>query len=991
MALPKRPTQSVGDAEARLPLLPATINISSNSPRSRSLSPSPTRSRVVVPSDLAMRERFHKLLIALTAGVVLLLAIDAFWMSSPQPSSTGITPEAFAASIEQCAKNSKASLTRDDVFLTGGAPSDRVNGNPRHAVLSSFNKSSTPLLLQHATVYDGLGGKLQNTDVALGYGVILRIGTVLTVKDVVDAGNAHWDKISKQRGPAVSQRSTGKFTIDEVEVIDVQGRVVSPGLVDMHSHATVESIPGFWGDGDGNEMAGGPTNPQLRVLDAINPLDKAIELIAFGGVTTSLVIPGSGTLMGGEGMAIKMIKTSSNSAEDLMLNRGMNENGEDGKIWRYMKMACGENPKRYFSSRGMMPGSRMGSAWMFRKRLEDARNTLRRQEDWCETALSLESQLKSRAHQFIADRYPDNLADDSLVALMRRDVRLQVHCYQVNDIEMMIRNKHEFDIPITAFHHATEAHLLADKLAFENISASIFADHSLYKREGYKHSVRASQIINQAGAKVAFKSDHPVLNAQHLIYEAQKAAHYGLDEAVAFAAVTSVPAERIGAGWRIGRIQEGFDADVVVWDRPPLQLGAHPLRVIIDGYTVKSLPITLAPPQPLVPSPPISPVLDFPSTQLPSYTVSNISGIYNQENQILKGKITVENGIISCIGEKCPSKGVLFNLNGGVVIPGLIGASLPLGLEEISAEEITRDGDAGTDDALDGFVHFKDGLRVGGGSKLLEYAWRSGVLTGVAASGGGVVQGVSVAFRTAAERYNDAILKADVALHVAIGNNAKESFAKSISSQLAHLRSLLTSPKPDTPFADVVAGKIPVVVTVHDPSDISKLLVLVSTAAPKARLVLAGASGAWAVADEIARANVPVLLLPPRCQQESWEQRWCKPYGNGGPSVYETLKSAGVKVAFTVREPDQVRSLLFEAGWGTVGDGSNGKLVDTTDAVGVVTWRVADALGLGDDFGRVLVGKRACFVGLDGGPVGFGYKIQILGDGPYVTTQPVQD
>ncbi|KAJ3278831.1 hypothetical protein HDU79_001165, partial [Rhizoclosmatium sp. JEL0117] len=546
---------------------------------------------------------------------------------------------------------------------------------------------------------------------------------------------------------------------------------------------------------------------------------------------------------------------------------------------------------------------------------------------------------------------------------------------------------HEFDFPIIAFHHATEAYMLADKLATENISVPLFSDFSLFKREGYKHSVRAPEVLASAGVKVAFKSDHPVFNAQHLIYEAQKAAHYGFDEDLAFAAVTSVPAERIGAGWRIGSLQEGFDADVV---------GAYPLRVIIDGYTTLKHPlVTSQPPTPLPRTPAVSPLLDFPQTQLPAYTVSNISGIYTQENQILKGFITVENGIVTCIGLKCSPKGYLFNLNGGVVIPGLIGASIPLGLEEISVEESTSDGEAGTQDALDGFVYAKDGLRVGGGGKLLEYAWKSGVLTGVVeGKGAGFAQGVSVAFRTAAERYSDAVLKSDVAFHITIGNDAKEGYAKSIASQFAHLRKLLstTPASPDSPFTDVLAGKIPLVVTTHDPNDISKLITLVSTTAPKVRLVVYGATGAYLVADELAKAGVPVILQTPRCQQRSWELHWCKPYGTTRPSVYEILKGAGVKVAFTASTwPDQVRSLLFEAGWGTVGEGIGDGKVDAEDAVGVVTWRLADAFGLEETgLGRVLVGKRASFIGLDGGPVGFGYKIQVVGDGAFVTTQPIQ-
>ncbi|ORY37667.1 hypothetical protein BCR33DRAFT_721390 [Rhizoclosmatium globosum] len=982
------------DAEARLPLLPPTTPGTAREPSS-----SPTRrsSRAGVyepkPSSVVIREQFHKLLVALTALIVLLLALDAFWNSSPSPLGSGITAAAFEEGLRTCAATAAQRRDWDRVFLEGGKPpsNSRPNGNPRHAVLSALNGSSTPLLIQHATLWDGLGNRLQNTDIALAHGIIVKIGAGLTPGDVVNAANAHANKLAKSlRGPKVAFISA-----QDVEVVDVQGRVVSPGLVDMHSHSGIGSLPGFWGDEDGNEMAGGPTNPYLRAQDAINPLDKAIELIASGGVTTSLIIPGSGTLMGGEGLAIKNFKSASNSVNDLALNSGMSLDGEDGKLWRWMKMACGENPKRAFGGQGKFPGSRMGNAWAMRAQFEKARSTLRAQDDWCETAESLKSQFKNKASQYVASRYPDTLSDESLVALMRRDIRLQVHCYQTNDIDMMIRNKHEFDFPIIAFHHATEAYMLADKLAAENISAAIFADHSLYKREGYKHSVRGPQVLAAAGAKFAFKSDHPVLNAQHLIYEAQKAVHYGLDEDLAFAAVTSVPAERLGAGWRIGSLQEGFDADVVVWDRPPLQQGAHPLRVIIDGYTTLKHPlVTSQPPTPLPRTPAVSPILDFPQTQLPAYTVSNISGIYTQENQILKGLITVENGIVTCIGLKCTPKGYLLNLNGGVVIPGLIGAAIPLGLEEISAEESTSDGEAGTQDALDGFVHAKDGLRVGGGGKLLEYAWKSGVLTGVVAGkGAGFAQGVSVAFRTAAERYSDAVLKSDVALHITIGNNAKEGYAKSISSQFAHLRKLLTTPpaSPDSPFTDVLAGKIPLVVTTHDPNDISKLITLVSTTAPKVRLVLHGATGAYLVADELAKAGVPVILQPPRCQQESWELRWCKPYGTTRPSVYEILKGAGVKVGFTVREPDQVRSLLFEAGWGTVGEGIGDGKVDAEDAVGVVTWRLADAFGLEETgLGRVLVGKRASFIGLDGGPVGFGYKIQVVGDGALVTTQPVQ-
>ncbi|KAJ3028160.1 UNVERIFIED_CONTAM: hypothetical protein HDU68_002353 [Siphonaria sp. JEL0065] len=851
------------------------------------------------------------------------------------------------------------------------------------------------MLIQHATLWDGVGERIEDVDVATAYGLIVKIGKGLTTNDVIKKANALSDGASSY-----------SFLESDVVVWDVEGRVVSPGIVDMHSHVGTQSVPGFDAEQDTNEGEGGPLVPQLRILDAFNTLDPAISFILSGGVTTSLVIPGSGPLMGGEGVAIKMVSAASTSNNSIspsvdafLLFKGVKDgNGKEGKelneeegeekLWRWMKMACGENPKG--GEWGEMPGSRMGSGWLVRERLESARALLRDQDDWCANAKALQSRYGSTAHLHVEYRYPNDLKHESLVALLRGQVKLQVHCYQVNDIDMMLRNQDEFGFDIAAFHHATEAHLLSDKLAAANISVALFADHSLYKREAYKHSVLAGQILSKAGVKIAYKSDHPVTNAQNLIYEAQKAVHYGLDPDIAFQAVTSVPAEKIGVGHRIGRVAEGFDADLVVWDRPPLQLGAHPLRIIIDGRPVFELPWVLSPPQPAPPTPQITPTLDQ-TTTLDSYTITNISKIYASETVLESDTITIENGIVSCIGPKCSKKGFVFNLNQGVVIPAFIAAAVPVGLQEIGQEDSTWDGIAGSEDAIEGYVYAKDGLRVGGGSKLQEYAWKSGVLTAISVPrGGGFVVGVSTAFRTGAELYRDAILVPDVGLHINLGHSAKESYAKSISAQFARLRSLLASPPPTSPFTQVLLGKLPLIVTVHDPNDISKLLNITSAYQPTLKLIIAGATGAWAVANEIAKAKAIVLLNPPRCQSYSWEQRWCKRVGDGGPSHYEILKGAGVSVLVSVKEADQVRSLWMEAGWATVGDSNGGKL-DVLDAIGSVTWRVADAFGLGSGTGRVIVGERASFVGFNGGPVGFGFHVQVLGDGKDVTTLPKQD
>jgi imidazolonepropionase-like amidohydrolase len=212
-------------------------------------------------------------------------------------------------------------------------------------------------------------------------------------------------------------------------------------------------------------------------------------------------------------------------------------------------------------------------------------------------------------------------------------------------------------------------------------------------------------------------------------------------------------------------------------------------------------------------------------------------------------------------------------------------------------------------------------------------------------------------------------------------------FAGSVSSQIGHLRQLLTT-STSGPFHDAATGKIPLVVAAFDASDISKVLRL-KAANPSLRLVLLGATGSWEVANDIAKAKVPVLLLPFRCVPAIWEMRSCR-VPSVSPTTFEILKKAGVDVLISVASDDQVRSLLWEAGW-AFADGDLG-IVSVGDALGSVTWNVAKAFGLSESgAGRILVGKRANIVGLNGGPFGYEYTVQVLADGAEVTTRPIHD
>ncbi|KAJ3224410.1 hypothetical protein HDU81_008568 [Chytriomyces hyalinus] len=931
------------------------------------------------------RSTWTEYFILVTALLTLAVSVDTFWLSrvpsSPPTGAVGISQDAFSRGLRACAARggppSNVYPSQQERVSASGPPSRR---NRRHSSRFNTTDSSLVTLIVNAFLWDG-EKRVPDTCIVAGYGVILAVSQEsISLNQALDLANEY-----------ANFHSLPVIEASQVEVIDVQGRVVSPGLVDMHSHAGVSSAPGFEGETDVNEESiEAILGAQLRVRDAFNANDPFIPIIASGGVTTSLILPGSANLMGGEGIAIKMLSSSSKSlgVDEMNLNFGMN--GDDEPKWRYLKMACGENPK----SGDGFPGSRLGASWLYRQRLEEARSTLYKQNDWCDAADRLSLQFKGRAHFHLSERYPEPLKDESLVALLRGKALLQIHCYQSNDMEMMLRNKHEFGFNISAFHHATEAYLVAQRLASENVAAALFADHSIYKREAYLHSVNAGQILHQAGVKIAYKSDHPITSAQDLIFEAQKAVHYGLDPDVAFAAVTSAPADLIGAGWRIGRVKEGYDADLVIWDRPPLQLGARPIRVFIDGFTAVSLPTVLQPPAPTEPVPSVTPKLTE-TTSLESFSITNIGLLYANETSILRDtRLVVESGIVTCMGQSCQIRGEVFDLKGGVVIPGLIASGVSIGLREISSEQSTNDGQSSSQDVLDGVVRAKDGLRVGGSSKALQFAFRSGVLTAISVPDGeGMLDGISVTFRTGAESYTRAIVQSDTALHVNIGDSAKGPFAQSISTQFGRLRSLLGSPPERSPFGNVVNGNMPLVVTSHDPSDITKLVYLVKETAPKARLVIRGASGAWAVAGLLAQFKIPVVLSPSRCKPFGWEKQWCRSVDHQGPTAYEILKRAGVDVAISNDQTDASRSLLFEAGWATVASSTSGGKVDSADAVGSVTWKVADMFGLepNSGVGRISVGSRALIVGLDGGPIGFGYQVQMLADGEFVTTNPKQE
>ncbi|BAE60350.1 unnamed protein product [Aspergillus oryzae RIB40] len=298
--------------------------------------------------------------------------------------------------------------------------------------------------------------------------------------------NHRWNPVSGHKGDIVIQNATlfdgeltrnGTFNIhfssgvirsvspthldhpipEGTHIINVHGRFITPGLVDMHSHHLLLPFPQLPATDDVNERPLlGPITPFVRAIDGFKPHDPTIKIIASGGVTSSLVLPGSANIVGGEAYMVKNLPLSGAAGEpvveELLLEYGLPENNRQ----RYLKMACGENPKRVYGN------TRLGLTWLLRKQLEEARDLHERQSAWCRVAFDVEETSFAKTHHvktFIRNhgKRPDSFELETLVALIRGELNVNVHCYEPEDFERMLSVLHEFGVHPQAFHHALEA------------------------------------------------------------------------------------------------------------------------------------------------------------------------------------------------------------------------------------------------------------------------------------------------------------------------------------------------------------------------------------------------------------------------------------------------------------------------------------------------------------------------------------------------------
>lgn len=379
------------------------------------------------------------------------------------------------------------------------------------------------LLIRNGTIITITKGILENTDVLVRDGKIAQVG----------------QNISAPAG---------------FRVIDATGLYVMPGIIDAHSHIAIDAI---------NEGTN-PVTAEVSMADALNPFDIHIYRALAGGVTTIHVLHGSSNPIGGQCQVIKLRYGTVDPADLVM----------EGAP-RTIKFALGENPTRvHGTSHNIIPRTRMGIEFVIREALSDAQDYM---EKW-------ETYNKNKTKKGFQGAPPEySLRLETLAEVLRGNIVIHCHSYRSDEIYMLLKVCKDFGIKRIVFQHANEGFKIAPELAAFGAMASVFADWWGYKFEVYYSTAYNAAILTRNGVLTSINSDDPD-EMCHLYHEAAKTQKYGgLSDNEALSMITINPARQLGVDNRVGSIETGKDADIAIFNGPPLSIYAIPVFTIVDG------------------------------------------------------------------------------------------------------------------------------------------------------------------------------------------------------------------------------------------------------------------------------------------------------------------------------------------------------------------------------------------------------------------------
>jgi imidazolonepropionase-like amidohydrolase len=375
------------------------------------------------------------------------------------------------------------------------------------------------LAITNAKIFDGTGKKYQNANLLIQDGKIQRIGENLEIGE-------------------------------ENTVIDAAGKIVTPGLIDVHTHLGVHE-EGVGKEGqDFNETSAAAT-AQVRALDGINPMEKGFEDARRFGITTVQVMPGSANVIGGE---MIVLKTAGQIIDEMVIR---NPSG--------LKAATGENPKRFHGGKGIMPTTRMGVAAILREKFIEA-----------------QSYIENRK----AGKADRKLELENIAKVLNKEIPLRVHAHRADDIITILRLKREFGFDLT-IEHCTEGHLIAPFIAKHEVRVSVGPTmSSRSKVELADKGWHTLPALAKEGIAFSLTTDHPVVGIEHLMTSAILAVKNGLSEEQALEAITINAARHLGVEDRVGSLEPGKDADFVIWSGDPFDLRSSVEETYINGIRV---------------------------------------------------------------------------------------------------------------------------------------------------------------------------------------------------------------------------------------------------------------------------------------------------------------------------------------------------------------------------------------------------------------------
>jgi len=403
------------------------------------------------------------------------------------------------------------------------ANSDADKSDDAPAFASTYTpRESSDVLLRNATLIDGVSNEERTGDLLVAGGKIGFVGSGEIPEGVTE--------------------------------LDLDGRYVTPGIIDIHSHLGNYPSPGVQAHGDGNEVTS-PITSEVYAEHGVWPQDPGFDEALQGGVTTLHILPGSANLFGGRGVTLRNVPSRT--------VQGMKFPDAPYTL----KMACGENPKRVYGSKGG-PGSRMGNVAGYRK-------------NW----------IKAAGYKAKRDKggdYDRDLQLETLADVLDGKILVNMHCYRADEMVQILDIAKEFDYKVTTFHHAVEAYKIGDILAENDTCAAMWADWGAFKMESFDYINENVPFVHAAGACAMIHSDDQN-NIQRLNQEVAKTwadgnrAGLDISKAEAWKWLSTNPAKALGILEETGTLEAGKRADLVIWDGDPFSTYARPETVMVDG------------------------------------------------------------------------------------------------------------------------------------------------------------------------------------------------------------------------------------------------------------------------------------------------------------------------------------------------------------------------------------------------------------------------